>query len=430
MYSHSAALLESLGDLKTWNGAYEEGSVYLENALQFHHSVKCAKGIASIQYKQAALLYHQYSFKESLKLSSSSLEGFRNLDHEVGVANASFWVGSGFLRQGKYADAMAYLKDALGVFQRHKDNISVVRCLGRMAEIHRSQSHYEEAVTMGQEAMRLAIRWGDRMGEADAKRVLGGIYFDQGDIAKAAKHVSGGLEIACQIGWQAESINGFYQLGDIETQRGEYEVAERSYGQSLTLAEKCGVRLDLAQALMRLVDHILEQEGLIEEREAVKKRRNVQHRISSLNAGAAWAASDLARLLKHRGKTKRALFWFKAAITEHRTLQNMAALSECLYDSATILAEMGQNDEAALYFEASLIIEGELETSLETSLSQKGLGFMPMTWMTWERPWWMEMEGSRLEPVRESPIMFCDVRSAVRRVPQLTTPNLKLRICP
>lgn len=427
---HSAELLESLGDLKVWNGAYDEGSTLLENALQLHRSANRAKGIASVQCKKAALLYHTHQFEGSLTLSISSLEGFRDLDYEVGVANASFWLASGLFRQDKHAEAMSSLNESLAIFRRQKDDVGIIRCLERTAEIHRKQPHYEKALAMLQEAMRLAIRRGDRIGEANAMLILGATHLDKGDLDNAVKHCSSGLEIARRIGWKAAVITGLSQLGDIETQRGEYEVAEGLYSESLNVAETCGAHLDLAPTLSRLISSLREREGNTRETEVEEERRNGQYPVPFPAADAAWAASDLARLQRRQGRTERALFWYKRAITKHRMLGNRASLSKYLHETGMILGEMEQKDEAALHFEASLAIERELGRSLEASSSQKELGVMPMASMKWERPWWMDLECVGSEPRPESQPTLCDVRSVLLRVPQLITPNLKSRIRP
>ncbi|KAG8943539.1 hypothetical protein FRC04_002827 [Tulasnella sp. 424] len=429
--SHSAALLESLGDLQNWNGNYEQGAIYLERALELHQSTESAERIASVHYKQAAQLYHRCEFEKSLRLSLSALDEFRELHDEVGVANASFWLSSALLKQGKEEEAAMSLNESLTIFQKQKDQVGTIRCLERMAEIHSGNGRYEDAVVVVREAIRVASSCGDLLGEANGLVILGRTEFAQRDLDKAVVTLAAAADIARRIGWNPGLITALSQLGDIEMERDAYAVAEGYYRESFGVARRCSVHVDLAGVLARLAACLRKQGRWEEMTNALEEACYAYHRVlSPVVVNAAGAASNLGGWQERSDETEKFVMGDEAATTCKRNPGILKDLSECLYQKAVILVELEQRDEAALHFEASLVLDREIRTQQESSRSQRELVYMPMTSMTWERPWWMDIECVGSTPVPQNSFTLCDVRSFIRRVPQLATPQLKLRVRP
>ncbi|KAG8915384.1 hypothetical protein FRC00_005032 [Tulasnella sp. 408] len=120
LHSHSAVLLENLGDLESWKGNYEQDGN--------------ASGVANV-LKQAAVSCRNSYRGKVYGFASTALEKCRCLDDHLAIAAAFLWVGSSLTAQGRAEEAMSLLqeKESLEVFQCRGHDIGIVKASRRWA---------------------------------------------------------------------------------------------------------------------------------------------------------------------------------------------------------------------------------------------------------------------------------------------------------
>jgi tetratricopeptide (TPR) repeat protein len=142
----------------------------------------------------------------ALAAAERELHIYRLLGHDREVANALGSMAELLTRQRRYADAEARYADAFCAAQMARDSSLQAIILEKLGVLHRRQEHYEQAIILLKEAVRLLQR----------------------------------------VGIQEEEMRVWDLLATAEVQQGDLETAELSYARSFELAERLGARSQLA----------------------------------------------------------------------------------------------------------------------------------------------------------------------------------------
>lgn len=430
--SHSAELLENLGDLESWKGNYEEGLACLEKALQLYQQDGNASGVASVLRKQAAASYRNSYHVKAHDFACSALEKCRCLDDHLATADASYWVGSSLTAQDKVEEAMPFLQESLEVFRRHNHDIGVVQCLERIGEIHRRSRLHEEALSVLEEAVAIASRSGDRLGEAKSRLILGCTYWNQQEYERGATTLTEVRDIAQRIGWEVGVCLALSRLGSLRRNQGNDAEAEELYRESIAAARRGGGSSWILAQTLHNLGLCVHAQGRAEEcaqflEESTAAYRNISYRGTEM----AHTMSVLGDVKKELGLQDDALFWYDQTILEYIKLQDKFKMSVFLGRKAVMLLDLERYDEAALNLEASMILDRELGDEGDVSWNRRKISSIPRTAMKWEAKWHPEpgnLDACGTCSTTHSSTLLCDVKTLHRRVPQLTTASLRLSL--
>ncbi|KIO23549.1 hypothetical protein M407DRAFT_27001 [Tulasnella calospora MUT 4182] len=319
--------------------------------------------MASVFRKQAAVSYRYPHHEEALEAASSALEKYRSLDDVVGMAEASYWKGCSLMMLNKEDDAVPILEKAHGIFQAEDDHVGVFKCLERLGELQRRKGDIAGALLRLQDAVTLASSHGDKLGEARALLPLGSAYLQSDNIENNIEEGTSTLLTACQvarnIGWCHGLCVALSRLGTVNTRNGAYQEAERYFQESISVAREASARLRVAQSLSQLGECFRTQERLDEAAEKFEEACCVFYEISFAGRDFVFAASAYAAVQRRRGSTQDAIFWYDQAIFKCQYLKDAYAVSWHLREKAEALLELGWYDEAALNFEASIVVRME-----------------------------------------------------------------------
>lgn len=425
-HARSAMLLENMGELESWKGNCSEGLAHLEQALRIYEQEGDERGIASVLRKQA-VVYHRHSYHlKALEVAVDALEKCRELQDSLGMAETLYLIGSTLTIQSKNDEAMAFLKEALEMFQTNGNDVGVVQCLERIGEIHRREWEYEEASSTLESALEIARRCGDKLGEAKALLVLGLLYSGKGDQDRGASTLSETCDTARRIGWEQGVCTSLIHLGTIKASQGSDHEAEELCWEAVSVARRSNARWRLAQGLSELGRHLRRQGRLDEAATALEESCSVYHEISLANPETAGTTSDLATLKREQGRLQEALFWYDQAIIRYRTLGDTYDVSRYLEEKGEILAELHRSDEAALHFEACLVLR--MEHGYYYGPTRSRLSRIEMTAIQWEHRKRFKSGLVTTPSVNPSLPLLLDMRRLQRRIPQVVTANLKLPI--
>ncbi|KAG8994478.1 hypothetical protein FRB90_000418 [Tulasnella sp. 427] len=423
-HTRSPELLENLGDLESWKGNYDEGLAYLEQALSLYERAGNERGAASVLRKQASVSYrHSYPLK-AMKAASAALEKLRNMNDPLATAETLYLIGSSLGLRSENANALAFLKEALEIFRANSNDIG--QCLERIGEIYRWQMNYTVAVSNLDEASRVARRCGDKLGEARVVLVLGSVAMDQYDYSQALGLISVACDIARKIGWNQGVCTALLRQSFIKEQQVDFDESERLARESIALARQYNSSWRLAQGLLRLGYALNHRGQLTEAAKALEKACALYAEISHVS----FEYPETARLLFHvkhaQGNYADCLRWIDVAITEYRSLGDKLSLFHCFLRKGSCLRLLERFDEAALHYEASLVLASE--TGVNAQYARGILSHIVKTSIAWER--------TDIPPKPRSPYsnktssLLCDMKKLQRRIPQIQTASLKLEISP
>ncbi|KAG8989277.1 hypothetical protein FRB90_002330 [Tulasnella sp. 427] len=420
--ARSPELLENLGDLESWKGNYDEGLAYLEQALSLYERAGNEQGIASVLRKQASVSYRHWYPLRAMSAAFAALEKLGNTVDPLATAETLYLIGSSLGLRSESAKALAFLKEALEIFRAHMNDIGIVQCLERIGEIHRWQMNYADAVLNLDEAIRVARSCGDKLGEARVMLVLGSVAMDRDDHPRALAMISEACDTARRIGWNQGICTALVRQSFIEEQQIHLDESERLARESIALARQYNSRWRLAQGLIRLGYALYYRNQLAEAAEALEEACAIFAEISHV----APEYADAARLLfyvKHaQCNYEDCLRWTDVAIAEYRFLGRKSCLSECFVYKGWCLQALGRFDEAALHYEAALVLESEV--GFAAANSRRRILAIVKTSGTWEKA--RITHKRRSLHIDKASSLLCDVKKLQRRIPHLHTAVLKL----
>ncbi|KAG8994723.1 hypothetical protein FRB90_000362 [Tulasnella sp. 427] len=425
-HTRSPELLENLGDLESWKGNYDEGLAYLEQALSLYEQAGNERGVASVLRKQASVSYrHSYPLK-AMKAASAALKKLRNMNDPLATAETLYLIGSSLGLRSENANALEFLKEALEIFRANSNDIGTVQCLERIGEIYRWQMNYTDAVSNLDEASHVARRCGDKLGEARVILVLGSVEMDHHDYSQALGLISVGCDIARKIGWNQGVCTALLRQSFIKEQQADFDESEKLARESITLARRYNSSWRLAQGLLRLGYALNHRSQLTDAAKALEEACALYAEISHVS----FEYPETARLLFHvkhaQGNFADCLRWIDVAIAEYRGLGDKLSLFHCLLRKGSCLRLLERFDEAALHYEASLVLASE--TGVNAQYARGILSLIVKTSITWERTGIPPKPRSLYSNNKSS--VLCDMKKLQRRIPQIQTASLKLKISP
>ncbi|KIO22133.1 hypothetical protein M407DRAFT_245278 [Tulasnella calospora MUT 4182] len=243
----------------------------------------------------------------------------------------------------------------------------------------RRKGQFTDAQPFLENAVAIASQSGDRIGETKATRTLGRLAWNLKDTAKATAILTNATETARQLGLSSVLCECLDSLGSIQVEEQRPEQAEQLFQECVSISRSTNQELMLARALTGLGD-IRRERGELSEAEAyLEESCAILERISFQGWDCIFSASSLAKVKEAQGDKEPALLWYEKAIVESRTLGQKLELSEWLTEKGRILQETQRYAEAALCFEASLVLDQGLENAEDVEMDIERLVSIPKT---------------------------------------------------
>lgn len=315
------------------------------------------------------------------------------------------------MMQEKEEEALPTMYESLEIYRAHGNDVGAAQCLERIGEIHRREWRGAEALSTLEEAVTIASRSGDRLGVARALIIIGVTHWNQSDPVKGTNALSEACVIARKIGWDLGLCGALWNIGGIKMGSGEHREAEELFQESISVARRSNIRWRLAQASESLGE-CLQAQGRLDEAGPALEEAYQSYKGASWSRESLRVANTLAELKSSQVDWDRALFWYDRILEIYRGQKDWWEVAAYLGRKGTVLVKAERYDEAALHFEAAIVISLENEYSWSWELME--LIGIPKTAMRWKR---------RLP-------LLCDMRRLQRRLPLLTTASLKLLITP
>ena len=191
------------------------------------------------EYYEAISQYQQAS--ESIE---RALQRYKNCHDQQQLDQAYCLVNLGVIarRKSDYQAAQGRYEEALHVLSVLADEQKTVaadrllsKIYNELGAIYRQQGQYQAAMDVGQKALCLSQRIGDRTGEVAAFTMLGGVALYQRDFVVARAYHTQAIQIHRSTGNLAGEGTALYSLGALDFEMGYYSQAETHFLDALTL---------------------------------------------------------------------------------------------------------------------------------------------------------------------------------------------------
>jgi class 3 adenylate cyclase/tetratricopeptide (TPR) repeat protein len=235
LHSNQEALAhyEAAADL----GADDAGRQARIQEKQGDVALRLGRVDAAIDVWQHALAYHE---------QREDLEHVAELHRKIGAALA---------HKGERTRAIEHHQQGINLIKDGPPSLALVRLYEEAAWLYMQVGDNMLAIYASEKALRLAERLGEVRAASRAHGIFGRVFGRIGDTVKARENLSRAIELARDSD-EHEAVLAMLALGHhLENAEGDYEAAERSYVEALTVAERIGdvpAQIELHAAIAQL----------------------------------------------------------------------------------------------------------------------------------------------------------------------------------
>jgi tetratricopeptide (TPR) repeat protein len=231
-------LAEALGDTQrlavacvrqagffTYTRQYAEARQAGEKALTLYRRASDRAGEAQALRELGFLHWSADDYGTALGYGRDALQLHRRLGDVEGEATALHNLAEIYRSLGSPRQALTQYESALNLHWARQDRQRQGLTLHGMAHALRELGDLDQALTRYQQALAHCQAVGDRLMTSRVHHALAGLQWEAGALDQALDHMHQALGISQEIGYGPGIAHGLIALSDIQTQRGEWDVA-------------------------------------------------------------------------------------------------------------------------------------------------------------------------------------------------------------
>jgi tetratricopeptide (TPR) repeat protein len=229
---------------------------------------------------------------EARKLYGSSLESYRALGSEVGMATVLQGMGDLEKDSGNLDNARASYEKAQAIYEKEGEPTGLGNILQRLGDLYVLIGEYDKAQPLYMRAILLFVSAGNQLGAANALRSQGDVLRLQGIAPMAVQNYEQALDLFLSEGDELGAANTYYSLGEIYFGQQDWATANQHYLAARDRYATVGTPLGLAKAYAQLA-HVANALGESRSRDSYLRQ-----------AAAAAAASHVPAIVRLVEKAK------------------------------------------------------------------------------------------------------------------------------
>ena len=195
---------------------------------------------------------------DGTRMHRTALEAARRCGDQFGQAHALRGLGTFEVMLGDYAQAHCCLAEAQELFRRLRDTHGLARTDLIMGQAFEFQGRHAEALAVVKEALRLSETAQDDpyMQLVRASALNGSAWYNAhlGELGQARAHCTQAIELCQSIGYSPGEAGTWDTLGFVWQRLGDHAEATACFLRAVALEREMGSRFNLAMALAHLGD--------------------------------------------------------------------------------------------------------------------------------------------------------------------------------
>ena len=250
-----AEVLYNIGEINESDNLYDIAIGNYSSSLEIFKTLKNDHGIARLYFSLANIYKKKAAYKLSLENSLEALKLFERLKDNNGLAAVYNCLGSIYKYQMDYTGAMDYYEKSLSLALQENDKAGIALVYNNIGVIHQNEGNYELALDYYNRSIKIQKEIKSLKNVAISLGNIGNILLEQEKFDEAFKYFTESLTIHTSIGYtrgvaiQYESIGNYYNL------MGKPELAIENLIKAYDLFEEMG-RMeyvkDISQTLSEL----------------------------------------------------------------------------------------------------------------------------------------------------------------------------------
>ncbi|MFC2116952.1 tetratricopeptide repeat protein [Bacteroidota bacterium] len=213
---------------------------YANLALREAENAAYGKGKAEVLYNIGQINEDENLYDIAIGIYNSSLELFKGLDNEEGIARLYFSLANVYKKKAAYKLSLENSLEALKLYEKLQDNnglADVYNCLG---SIYKYQLDYSQALDYYDQSLALALQENDKSAIALAYNNIGVVYVAEENNELALDYYNRSLKIQKEINSQKNVAITLGNIGNILLIQEKFDEAFEYFTESLKIHSEIG----------------------------------------------------------------------------------------------------------------------------------------------------------------------------------------------
>lgn len=221
---------ENIARALSQRALYEEALDNLSIALSLQERLVDPLSEASTLSEMGNLNLSKGNVAEALRRYLMALKIRQTYGKDEDVAKSLTNIGLAYRRLGMFKSAIKYLEQAHEIVNRNELNINDASyILQNLGHIYLDQKNFKKALTIYKEALTLKEKGGDGAGTSKILKNIAQVQLQINQISNARAMLAQALKISSRIDDQKDIADIFNEMGNVEKQAGNYDIAIKHY---------------------------------------------------------------------------------------------------------------------------------------------------------------------------------------------------------
>lgn len=304
-----------------------------------------ATKLASLKYLMGNITTRLNEFDTARRWHTEARDLHLTLGDELKAARSTNVLGEINMLTGHVNDIMPLVDEALAVFRRYDDMLSIFYALTNRAIAHHYLGEFAAMIACFEEAYQVASSIDAPIPTGQALNNLSLAYLSDGELDKARTYQEEALALRRRIKHRHGIGSSLLTLGDIAAEAGDLERASDLYQQALPIFREQGDRRFEGGTLLAMGRIAAKQSRYETAEDLFKEALRLSKDVGDLHSQSG-AHNQLGDLLLKLDDCRGAAQQFLAALTIARDQRNISSLLGSLHYFARLAVKQNQSQRA------------------------------------------------------------------------------------
>jgi tetratricopeptide (TPR) repeat protein len=182
------------------------------------------------------------NYQQAILEGEKALDFAKAANDESKVAGAQLAIGEALVFLGRKDEPLGYFSAAMKYYEERGDRVGQANAARLIAQVFLNYNDFPRVLDHANRALTLFVKAGDRMGEDETLRYLGDVCCARGDYLLGLDYYERVLKIRREIGNRSREGGALGDIGDVYLSLGQYEKSLDLHRQSLAIDSEVGYR--------------------------------------------------------------------------------------------------------------------------------------------------------------------------------------------
>jgi two-component sensor histidine kinase len=295
------------------------------------------------------------------------------------------------VNQKKLELGLQYLQQQEQGYLQQDSTQKMIGVYKKLLYVLKRLGKYEAATAAAFQGLQIAQELGDKREEGSMNGKLGSLFYTLEDYEKGGQYAEKAYQIAKSINHESDRIYAVRLLGDLKTMQEDYAAALAYQQEALAYYREKQSTIQLSAALTSVGETLYRMERFTEAEEAL------QEALTNEGTDQYYAYHPLARTYVAQGKYQQALAPMRAALEQHRSINNRFAIQKSYDELTQIYSALGQYDSAFHYSQ----LDQALSDSLLNAQTNERMAELETQYETAQKEAKIELQATQLRQQRQ-----------------------------